>query len=451
MTTKTLDQVQIHLAAALDESRKAKPYDNTTNPVGGKSVTEITQGAGILTHRDLMPQRNNYGLLGSEALNQVVLDGIEAGANIKRDARKVQARARAMRKQQIDAIADAPIVPDADRLAAAWVVMRPLVPIVTRIANSKASWARRYLGGVEDDVAQAAMCRMVLVLAKGEQDLDILAAAALELAGEVTRTGALPGNQVEDKDAKRERKQRAKARKWLMGLINNRVMGALCDLYTERHNLRWENLDILETVMASINGAGDDPAFAHHDASKPPCFITSRMPSPGAMHPDVLRVALAAAITERGLDRLCELLINEDNLTTDGSFRWTANAEQVFLSTPNGADVWDAVCKATKDHTNGGRGPEHSRAIVARKYAQKQFAFLPWLVRSVVEACDAERVAWRDGRAIMASAFDPDAFAEDGSRKRPGYLVPTIQFADVRDAARVLTESLACVLAEYDF
>lgn len=456
--TKTLDEIQTRLAVVIDTSRRAKPYDNDTNPMGNKTLADLVQGSGILKHADLLPtQGKKDGWMGPESLNQVVIDGLVQRKNGQVDKRKVQGRARALRKQQIDAIADKPMTPDPDRLVKAWAVMRPLVPIITRIANSKASWARRYLGEVQDDVTQAAMTRMVMVLAKGEQDLDVLAQAALELAGEAERTGSVPGDQVEDKDARRERKAIIKARKWLMGLVNNRVMGALTDLYTERHNLRWENLDIIETVMASINGAGEDPAFAHHDASKPPCFIASRMQTPGSIHPDVLRMAIAAAITERGLDRLCELLLDEDNLNVDGAFRWTANAERVFMATKDGEHKWAAVCAATEHFqtteamaADGRSGPAHARARAARMYVRNEFSFLPWLVRTVIDACDAERVAWRDGRAIMASAFDPDGFAEDGSRLRTGQLIPMVQFASPSEAARVLAESLATVLAEYD-
>lgn len=453
MSTTTHDNIAQALVVALDRTAKAKhtPAKPEDNPLHAKNLVDLIRGGGILKHADLLPQRDKHGSwMGPHDLNQQVIDGLDARSNGRKDQRKKVARARAQRKQQIDAIAESPKVPDPVRLAKAWVVLRPMVPIYARIARSKGNWAKRYLGTINDDIAANAVESTVKVLAKGDQDLDLLALAAQQLAGEAERTG-LPGDQkieeveVDEDAARKQRRKEAKARKWLMGLANNRVMGALCDAYTEKHNLKWENLDVLETVMASINGAGDDPMMARFHADRAPQFITSRMYAPGTIDPDVLAMAIAGAITDRRLDRLVMLLTDEDNLRTDGAFMWTKNAEAVFLATENGEQKWAAVVQATALHQN----PEHSRAYAARTYVRDLFAFLPWLVRSVIEACTVERIGWRDGRALMASAYDPDAFAEDGSRKRPGYLFPTPVYATTEEAARAIQENLSRVIAEY--
>lgn len=440
-----IQEIQQRLQVALTANKMAKEGRPEGNPLEAASLDMLIQNTSTLKHADLLPQKDKHGnWMGPDNLNQAVVDGLEARKNARQNQRKTRARAAAARKQQIDAIADSPVAPDPVRLAKAWAVMRPMTDIMARIARSKASWAKRYLGTVGNDICQEATCKMVLVLAKGTHDLDVLMIAAEQLAGEAKRKGAIPGVQ-EDKEAKKERKAEAKARKLLMGMANNRVMGALCDAYTDRHNLKWENLDIIETVMASINGAGDDPMTARFQADKAPSFLGTKMAAPGVLDRNILAMALAAAITDRRLDALVELITHEDNLRTDGTFMWKANAERVFTSTTDGEHKWELVYRATVGHAD----PERSRAQAARAYAQQQFAWMGWFITSVIEACDAERVGWRDGRAVMASAFDPDAFAEDGSRKRPGYLFPTPVFATMEDAAREITATLGTILHEY--
>lgn len=430
--TKTIDDIAQRIAVVIDANRKAKPYVAEDNPMSAKSLDDLAAGMGVDKYADLLPQANKDGWMGDERLNTVVVEGLEARKTKGVRTRQVRSRARALRMAQIEAVVQSPEQPDAARMSQAWAILRPMVPVITRIAKGKAAWAKRYLGAVQDDVTQAAMTRFALMLAKSDLDLDLYERAAGQLADEVER---IPGNQVVDEAMSKQRKREAKARKALMSLCNHMVMCSLVDLYRDQTNLRWENLDIIETVMASVNGKGDDPAFSHHNASKAPSMQGSRMQTPGAMHPDVLRIALTGAITDRGLDRLVELMLA--NLNTDGSFPWTANAEQVFLSTKHGEAAWHAVVQATSHHED----PAHSRAQAARLYVRKQFAFMPWLIGAVIECCTPQRVAWKQEghRAIIATAFE----ASD----RAG-LVPTCTFESVREASLALSMSLACVLAD---
>lgn len=430
--TKTLDEITQRLAVVIDTSRKAKPYVAEENPVGAKTLDDLMAGMGVDQFRDLMPQRNKDGWMGDEKVNQVIIDGLEARKEKGVRTRQVRSRARAERMAQINAVTEAPQRPDEARMTQAWAIMRPLVPVIARIAKGKAAWAKRYLGTMQDDVSQGAITRYALYLAKSDLDLDVYLRAAGQLADEIDR---IPGNQAVDKDASKQRKREAKARKSLMSLCNHMVMTTLVDLYRDQNNLRWENIDIIETVMASVNGKGDDPAFSNFQVNKPPSMQGSRMPAPGALHPDVLRIAISAAVTDRGLDRMVELFLSSMN--TNGSFPWTANAEQVFLCLPNGEAAWHAVALATSHHAD----PAHSRAQAARLYARKQFAWMPWFIGAVIDACTPQRIGYNatTNRAIIASAFEASEVAG---------LVPTVTFECVRDAAEALAHALACVLGD---
>jgi hypothetical protein len=431
-STKTIDDIAQRIAVAIDTSRRAKPYDADANPVGAKTLDDITAGYGVDKFADLMPQRNKDGWLGEERLNQVVIDGLEQRKANGVRTRQIRSRARAERLAQINDTIERPGTPDAVRMTQAWAILRPLVPTISRIAKGKAAWARRYLGDVQDDVTQTAMTRFALMLAKSDHDLDTYERAAGQLVDEIAR---IPGDQTADKDASKQRKREAKARKSLMSLCNHMVMCSLVDLYREQNNLRWENLDIIETVMNSVNGKGTDPAFTNFTASKPPSFAGSRPQTPGAMHPDVLRVALSTVITERGLDRLCELLLA--NLNTDGAFAWTANAEHVFRSVRDGDAVWHAVMQATSHHAD----PAHSRAQAARLFVRKQFAFMPWFIAAVVDACTPQRIGYNANnyRAVVRAEFEVLGVAG---------LVPTVSFTSVRDASEILAAALACELVD---
>lgn len=430
--TKTIEDIAQRIAVVISTDRKAKPYVAEDNPMGARTLNDLVAGAGILKHADLLPTKNKDGWMGAENLNAQVIEGLDARKASRVRQRQVRSRAQAERLAQINAVVEAPEQPDPARMAQAWAILRPLVPVITRIAKGKAAWAKRYLGAVQDDVTQAAMTRFALMLAKGDLDLDLHLTAAGQLAGEVAR---IPGDQKIDPAMSKQRKREAKARKVLMSLCNHMVMCSLVDMYRDQKNLRWENLDVIETIMASVNGKGDDPAFANFVASKPPVMQGSRMQTPGAIHPDVLRIAISAAITERGLDRLVELMLA--NLNTDGSFRWTANAEQVFLATKHGEAAWQAVVQATSSHDD----PRHSQAQAARLYVRKQFTFMPWLIGAVIDMCTPQRVAWKQEghRAIIATAFE--------ARDRAG-LVPTCTFESVREASLALSMSLACALSD---
>lgn len=372
----------------------------------------------------------------------------EKGAADRSAKRMAQAKARAERKMAFDKIAESPARPNKARMDEAWLVVAPLVGIIHMIAKSKQRWANRLLGSTADDIPSLALEKMALVLAKSDQDLTVLRKAALELADASERTGQIPGDQMSDEERK-ERKEVRKARKWLMGLANNRVMGALVDSFTSERNLRWDNIDIIATVIASINGPGDDPITDRFKADRAPAFLGTRFQSPGGIDGNLLAMGITAAITDRKLDPLVEFLLDEDNRRVDGHVEWSKHAETIFMLTPNGDGewMWDAVQSATKHLKHGRR----QQGIAARTHVRNQFAFLPHLIVSLVDSFDPQArgfsVPQKGGaRAILSSDFElfymPNA-GEHPLGEQRFMLEPALRFGSPQEAALALTEYLA--------
>ena len=446
------------LAAALTEHQAASPRIAEDNPANGFTETELWHGKGIFTSADQYPALDMAAKLNG---TQIAVDieqnrraGLEAGKADTSAKRHVESRARAARKAQIDALAASPVVPASDRLAAAWLVVLPMSEIVTKIAQSKKAWASRFLGSNVDDVAQIALEQMVLVLAKGDDDLAVLKISADELGGIIARTGQVPTDQVIDKDAKRERKAVAKGRKWLMGMANNRVMGALSDTYTAQLNERCESIDLVATVMHNINGAGEDPTTTHFKASKAPSMMGTRFQRPGSFDGNWLATAISAAITDRGLDQLTEIMLDDERRQTNGAFQWSENAEAVFLSTPggNGAWQWSLVCTATAQLNRAA----NRRGEAAAAHARNLFAWLPSFIMAVIDAFDqyedtlVENYIGGEPLARMTSVFEQ--FLTKPAERAPRLgLRPALNYATAEDAAAALTEHLAMLVDGVDF
>lgn len=453
--TKTIEQIRATLAVAIDETRKAEEYRAADNPLAHLDVRDLVQGKGVRTHADQAPALNMNAKLDSEstvALNieHVRRAGLADGRQDKSARRMAAARARAARKAQIDALADAPIVPSPERMTQAWAVVAPLSQIVEKIARSKRAWAQRFLGSLSDDIGSVAIEKMALVLAKDDsRDLDVLREAALELAGVTQRTGQLPGDQVVNDAERKHRKQVGKARKWLMGMTNNRVMGALVDAYTDQRNLRWENLDLIATVMASINGAGDDPMVAASKASIAPTMLGVQMRRPGIADPAWLAQAVTAAITDRGLDRMVELLLDDKRRRTDGAFRWADHAEAIFHATPDpwgqpsaaARLKWTLVRQASEKLAN----PRAAQADAARAHVRQLFAFLPSIITGALAAfdyCAVERVLYVDDSLHARVRSEFDQLIERPAQPSK-VLRPALTFTTAEEAAEALTKYLS--------
>lgn len=424
-------------AAKVTQDREANPYANAT----------IDDIAGRQEH----PALN----MAAKAPDNPLAYDMEAarfaaaskGKTDRSAKRMAQAKARAERKMAYDKIADSPVRPPQQRMDEAWLVVAPLVGIIHMIAKGKQRWANRLLGSMADDIPSLALEKTALVLAKSDRDLKLLREAAQQLHDRANATGQIPQKVEQPTDEERKHnKELGKARKWLMGLVNNRVMGALVDSFTSERNLRWDNIDIIATVIASINGPGDDPITDRFKADRAPAFMGTRFQSPGGIDGNLLAMGIAAAITERGLDPLVEFLLNDDNRRVDGHVAWSKHAETIFLMTPSGDGqwMWDMVCKATAHLKHGKR----ERGVAARTHVRNQFEWLPRVIVGLVDSFDPHFIGWSTSghRAVLASDFElfykPESAGYDPMGDKRLFLQPALTYADTREAALALSEHL---------
>lgn len=439
------------IAAALRANEAAKIARPEDNPFVDHDLKQM-RVAGIRSAQDKHPAVNmatkktplGYDLEVSrtEELAQARLD--------KSARRMAQARTRAARKAEFDAIVESEAPVNAERMQQAWVAVVHLLPVIDRIAASKRRWAARHLGDVKDDVAAVVREKVAMLLAKSDRDLDVLVQAAKEIGEIEALHGAVPGDQVVDERAPEERKRVMKARKWLMGVLNNRVLSALTDLYLSEQNLRWDNLDLIETVMASINGPSEDPTFANFKASSAPAFMGTSFQRPGGIDPALLATAVNAAITEKGLDRLTELLLAERN--TNGSFPWSEHAEAVFKTVEQGDWLWEQVVRATTGRNRDGiewtmDRARKARGDYARTFVRAQFEWMPSLIVSVVEAFDPHPIGWdiKAGEARVTMASDFELFYLPDEPEKRQVLSPVLRYASIREAAEALVGAMEVV------
>lgn len=457
MKTTIEGDVMQRLAAALDAREKAKSVTKPEdNPFVEHDLKQMAS-AGLLKSADKFPAVNMAAKAPGEPLAyDLEASRIEVMNEDKADKsakRMAAARARAARKVELDKIADLPVIPSRARMDAAWLIALHLTPIVERIARGKQQWASRFLGGTMDDVPQMALEKMVLMLAKSDKDLDLLTTAASELGAVAKESGQIPGDQLTD-DERKERRQVKKARKWLMGVVNNRVMGAIVDAYTNERNLRWDNIDLIATTMATVNGVGDDPLTARFKADRAPAFMGTRFQRPDGIDSGLLATTINAAITERGLDRLVELLL--DNLrSADGKFPWQELAQEVFMAAPDGEWLWDAVVDSTTGVSRKGKPwtmkrARKARGDAARRYVRSQFEWLPGFIVSAVESFDPHFIGWSTTghRAIMASDFELFYLPDAPEVRQP--LQPALRYATPQDAAKALVEHLNLLVTGED-
>lgn len=445
--TTTLDHtLKARLSAAIRLDQRACDYVPDDNPLAGHDLDDLRHEITV-NAADQHPAVNMVAKTGEEGGLAHDLEGARfanrESAKQDRSAKRMR-RARAMKAkhEDFDRIVNLPVQPSSEALAQAWQAVVHMLPIIERIATGKRRWAARFLGGLVDDVTQVVLEQMATALAKQDKfDLAVLVQAAEELGAQAERDG-VPGDQMSE-DERKERKTVAKARKWLMGMTNNRVRAVLADLYQSEENLRIENIELVGTVLANINGVGEDPMTANFKADRAAGFMGTQFRKPDGIDHTLLTAAVTAAITERGLDLLVEILLNPENRRSNGSVAWSQIAERVFLATPeadgNGAWLWDLVCKATAEHER----VNMARGRAAMMHARNLFEWLPSMIASAVAAFDPHLIGWcpsRGRRAVMASDFELFYLGDEAEQRDLG--APALSYATVEDAVVALSETI---------
>ena len=205
---------------------------------------------------------------------------------------------------------------------------------------------------------------------------------------------------------------------------------------------------------------------ARFKADRAPAFLGTKFPKPGGDGRGALAMAINAAITERGLDRMVEVLLNDDYRRVDGAFEWSEYAEEIFMAAPGGDGpwLWDLVFNTTEVMTH----KRKARGDRARTYCRSEFEWLPGFIISAVQAFDPHLVGWTSNggfqalndegdpvmlkrnakdthrNAVLASDFE--AYGPD----RRLELVPRLVYASAEEAAWALIENLALLVTGED-
>lgn len=478
MSNKTIEELAYALTVALNSHERAKQvYVPEENPFANHDLTAMTK-AGLRKSADNYPAINMASvrnpMLGIDlemARNAAMEEG-RADTGAKRKAMRL---ARQQKLSQITKVDESSVVPSKARLHDAWAVVMPLVPTIMRIAEEKARWAARYLGNTVEDIPQVVLEKMALWLAKQDKyDLDDMLVAATAIGDQERSTGKTPGDQgaAEVSDEERKyRKDMRRMRKLLMQVINNRTHAVLIDTYRNEQNLRWDTLDVVETVMAAISGVGGDPMMNSFKASRAPAFLGTRFQAPDGINAGLLAAGINAAITERGLDPLVEFMLDDTHRRTDGAIHWSEYAEQIFKLTPLGQGdwMWDAVVSATTVRRDGKVWPmdraRKARGDAARAHVRNLFGFLPRVITGLVDAFDPHPIGFstngtlaavnddgdvvrltpraKSGRVNAVMASDFELFYAPVEPEMRQFLSPILRFGTVEEAARALLEHLS--------
>lgn len=243
--------------------------------------------------------------------------------------RKAVARARAKAKERQD-VEDAKPISDPRRMTASLVIMGHLREILARIVVARYNKVRRTLGDVNaDDIASDALIASAEGIARQEHYplVDLLAAAKwLEWQ---------PGiPEVVDKEA-------PTGAKWLMGVMVRQVRNQIVNTYRtsvtsttvvdedgqeRRVDNTIESLEYLETALANMGGV--DAMIAHFHADRTPEFGWR---DPGSRdRRRFARIAVESAIEARDLGWLADVMLNDDNVYTNGGAKWADIAEPVW-------------------------------------------------------------------------------------------------------------------------
>ena len=304
-----------------------------------------------------MPARR-VGYLAPEDIDGEAARQQEESRKARRARSAAQRRSREARQDRVDELVEASDPLKVGDVAQAWEVAALLLDTVNTVVTSKARWMERLVGTCADDIAQDVIADVVTATCRSEFDHDVMLDAAMWLA----QGGDAPSEES------------GAARKFLMQVINRRTNCRLADAYRALES--YEMAGVIDASLATVEAGIHDAFLNNFRADRGMRRTSAHVRGPGELDQEALAVAINAAIGDRGLDALTELLLDDDCLRTDGTFRWTEFAQLVFDRTGD-SSLWTVVSTSVP-HAEQGR--------VAQAYVRKAFE---WLPRLVCDAADA--------------------------------------------------------------
>lgn len=348
-------------------------------------------------------------LSAHDALQFVTIDQIVGGHNLRKGdnnltsknvlrnadvvqlERETRAKLREKRRKQIERARKKRAAQEAERerkalnpvrLGTAWAIIEQIVTPIGKITLGLYNRFRRVMGDTDlDDVAQTVAQRLAEHLARTDADMPTMAEAALWL-----RDAPQPYEAADGPDGAR----------MLLGSIHTVAHRTIVDTYRSKTCMVWtrdpitgeevrkdvtlESFDLLDTMARNI-GRDVDTMIAGSKANRNPHYESK--PPTGDLARAFARVALDAWIEDRGLGWCADLMLSDEHTRTDGSFRWTDHAGEIF----EGFDI------------PMGDLSEGLRAFYAKRAVRLAFKELPDMILGLRELSNDPRflgdVMWR--------------------------------------------------------
>lgn len=347
-----IENVVRDILSKVNNSDKGRPLQDAT-------LEELEAAKGITRRRDMTRQER------------------EAHDQRRATTRKKQWRKNKRRQEQKEAETNE--VSPARKVAIEAFVLAPIVDLIDEIARMQTRRFNLVLGDVQGEVGIDTYMRALHNIARSKWDTDVLVKAADHLR-EVGVTDLYPKDHPEDAQAK------VAAAKYLLAVFNNSARNALKHLYRNQPTLK--SIEKLDTVLANTREL-HDPDMARFKADGGAHLVGWNPPGPGQLDWNSLAMATAAAITERKLDPLAEVLLNDEYLRTDGAFMWTEHADKVWRACGLPMGAFNKLPKAKK-------------AAAAKKAARNRFAWLPDMMEAAIRELQPD--VWSTPRSQFESA-----------------------------------------------
>lgn len=368
----------------------------------------------------------------------VILAERAARERNKDKLRKRIARQRTKRAA-VDAKREAKPI-DHTRMSACLQMLGNLDRVIADLTMQRYNRFRRTLGDVlVEDIAQDAIIAIAEAMSKSDTSLTAYAAACLWL-----KRAPQPFNTADGpEDSGR-----------LLGTIIRVIGSTIVATYRKSTIKTWtltvgdegkdvwvqkdttiESLDKLITV--AHNSQGDvDTLIAKHKAGDKP----KHKSTPPGMRDKRLfaRAVIDAAIEERGLGWIATMMLDDERRRTDGSFRWTDNADTVWAGFGFPPMTTDSP---------------RLKADFARKAVKLAFAFLPEVVTEVYGLIDSPELMWFIGAVcgpehieLVVSKIKADRSNQEHQHPMDGgpSLAMTMRMIEDPQYRR---NSLACIVA----
>jgi hypothetical protein len=382
ITDIDLDELASELATIEGEISVAATVAETTDddPMARISLDQILAGHGLLKG-----DQSARTFVGSKAIHRSPeVTEAEKAARDRQHKTMRQRQRRQMEKRARIAVEREAKPIDKVRLGACFALLGNLTGVIANLTMQRYNRFRRVLGDIMvDDLAQDSIIRIAEALARTNDDIVMLAEATLWLKDAPQPYVSADGPQ-------------GSAR--LLGTIVRVIGRVIVDNYRANTTVAWvesiddngkriwvqkdttlESFELLETVAHNTRTDVDD-MLSHTKADNKPKHKGS---APGMREKRLFaRMVIDTAITARGLDWLANMMLDDERRRTDGSFKWTENADTIWAGFQFPAMNTDEP---------------RLKAHYARRAVTIAFAFLPELIITTYDLINTPEFMWHVG------------------------------------------------------